>query len=238
MPDIDLGPVDGGSTRLRGYLATPSGAGPWPAVVVLHELFGLNDVVRRQADRLAAAGYVVIAPDLFSDGGAARCLISTFRGLFAQRGKPFADIEAARRYALERPDTTDKVGVVGFCMGGGFAIVASTRGFDAAAPNYGVAPRDLDAALSGACPVVASYGGRDLIAPGVAPKLEKALTKLGVPHDVKEYPDAGHSFMNDTGIGPAPAAAIQRIARIGPVPEAAADAWSRIEAFFAEHLAR
>ena len=77
-------------------------------------------------------------------------------------------------------------------MGGGFALLAAARGFDAAAPNYGPLPKDLDGALKGACPMVASYGGRDWELPGAAAKLEAALTRHGVAHDVKEYPGAGH----------------------------------------------
>lgn len=236
MPDIEVGAVDGGSATLRGYLAVPPGTGPWPGVVAIHEGYGLNDMLRRQADRLAAAGYLTFGPDLYSDGGAARCVAGTFRAMFAGHGKAFADIEAARDLLLARADCTGKVGIIGFCMGGGFALVSATRGFDAASANYGILPRHIDSALSGACPIVGSYGRRDPIAPGAAGKLTRTLTRLGVPHDVKEYPKAGHSFLNDAYYGPAPARQLQRILNLGPEPDAAADAWQRIEAFFAEHL--
>ncbi len=236
MPDIDLGAVPGGSATLRGYLATPAGAGPWPGVVAIHESFGLNDVVRRQADRLAAAGYLSLAPDLFSDGGMARCVVGAFRSLFSGEGKAITDIDTARDYVKGHADCTGKVGIIGFCMGGGFALVTATRGFDASAPNYGVLPKDAEKALSGACPIVASYGKKDVSLRGAAGKLERTLTKLEVAHDVKEYPSAGHSFLNDRYFGPQPTHAIQRITHVGPDPVAAPDAWQRIEAFFGAHL--
>jgi carboxymethylenebutenolidase len=237
MPDVSLGSVPGGSQRLGGYLARPTGAGPWPGVVVIHEVFGLDDVLRRQADRLAAAGYLCLAPNLFSDGGAARCLVSTFRGLLSGHGKPLADIEAARTWLLDQGDCTGKVGIIGFCMGGGFALLTSTRGFDAASANYGQVPKKAEEVLAGACPIVGSYGGKDLSMRGEAPKLERVLTTLGVTHDVKTYPEAGHSFLNDQPNGPALLRPLMRVANVGPDPAAAADAWGRIESFFAEHLA-
>ena len=236
MPDIEVGPVRDGSATLRGYLATPSGDGPWPGVVVIHEAFGLNDVVRRQADRLASAGYLALALDLYSDGGAARCLVATFRALMTGRGKAIADIEAGRTFLGQHDDCTGRVGIIGFCMGGGFALVSASRGFDAASSNYGPLPPKLDRVLTGACPIVASYGGRDPLIPGAGRKLERTLTKVGIEHDLKIYPGVGHSFLNDEPVGPGPVPRVMRIANAGPKPEAAADAWRRIEAFFAEHL--
>lgn len=237
MPDVDLGSVPDGSKKLAGYLARPAGDGPWPGVVAIHEAFGLDPVLRRQADRLAAAGYLTLGPDLFSDGGAARCVVGALKAVETGRGKAYADIEAARQWLLAQPDCTGKVGVIGFCMGGGFALVTSTRGFDAAAPNYGRIPRNAEQALAGACPIVASYGRKDPSLRGAAAKLERTLTALGVEHDVKEYPRAGHSFLNDEPNGPRLMRPLMRIGNVGPEPESAADAWARIEAFFAEHLA-
>jgi carboxymethylenebutenolidase len=219
---------------LRGYLATPTTAGPWPAVVVIHEAFGLTDDIRRQADRIADAGYLAFAPDLFSYGFAPRCLVATFRELFRPGGgRAIADIEAARAYVVGREDCTGKVGVIGFCMGGGFAILAATRGFDVAAPNYGVVPKDTERALRGSCAMVASYGAKDRGFKGAAAKLERALTAQGVEHDVKEYPNAGHAFMTGhTGNW----AFAERVPGVGYVPDAAADAWQRVFAFFDTHL--
>src|SRR5215212_2601614 len=173
--------------EVGAHLASPPvGAGPWPGVVVLHESFGLNDDIRQQADRLAAAGYLAVAPDLFSDGGRLRCLRATFRAAMSGRGKAFDDIETARTWLAGREDCTGRVGVIGFCLGGGFALLTAARGFDASAPNYSPLPMDLDAALTGACPIVASYGARDLELKGAAGKVSAALERAGVEHDVKE----------------------------------------------------
>jgi carboxymethylenebutenolidase len=236
VPDISLGEVPRGSSDLRAYVARPSGAGPWPGVVAIHEAFGLDDVLRRQCDRLATAGYLTIGPDLFSDGGARRCVLATMRSLLRGSGKPFADIEAARRHLIDSGECTGKVGVIGFCMGGGFALVVSTRGFDAAADNYGMVPRHADRALAGACPIVASYPKRDPLTAGQAGRLEKALTRLGVEHEITVYPGAGHSFLNDAPNGPHALRRFERIIGVGPQPEAARAAWARIEAFFGQHL--
>lgn len=236
--DLRLPGLPGGSAGLNAVLAIPDGEGPWPGVVLVHEAFGLTDVMRRQAVRMAAAGYLALMPDLFTEGGARKCLLATFRALQSGAGRAFVDIEAARAVLLGRPDCTGQVGVLGFCMGGGFALAAATRGFDAASVNYGHLPSELDAALAGACPIVGSYGGRDKSLRGAAARLDDSLGRLGIPHDVKEYPEAGHSFLNDAETGPrALRFAMTRILGAGPNPEAAADAWARIEAFFGEHLA-
>jgi carboxymethylenebutenolidase len=233
MPDIT---VPGASApELRAHLAVPPASpGPWPGVVVIHELFGLTDDIREQAGRLAAAGYLAVAPDLFSAGGKVRCIRSVFRALSTGSGAPLDDIESARTWLAGHVDCTGRVGVIGFCMGGGFALLTATRGFDASAPNYGVVPDDAEAVLAGACPIVASYGGRDRGLRGAAARLETALETAGVEHDVKEYPDAGHSFMNRHGLGPA--GPLLRVGGIGYHGPSAEDAWGRILRFFDEHL--
>jgi len=96
--------------------------------------------------------------------------------------------------------------------------------------------RRAEQALVGACPIVGSYGKKDRTMPAMAPKLERALTTLGVEHDVKTYPNAGHSFLNDAPNGPAALRPLLKVLNFGPEPASAADAWRRIEAFFAEHL--
>lgn len=235
--DLSSSAVPGISRGLTGELARPAGEGPWPGVVVVFEAFGLNDVVERQAERLAAAGYLALAPDLYAEGGARRCVLSTLRSMTSGRGRAYHDIEAARQWLAASPDCTGRVGVIGFCMGGGFALMVANRGFDAAAANYGPLPKDLDAALTGACPVVGSYGGRDLGLRGAAAELEAGLQRHGVPHDVQEYPPANHSFMNDTDqVGPRVMRPVLKVFGLGPEPASARAAWARIEAFFGEHL--
>lgn len=224
-----------GPSPLDGHLAVPADTtgGPVPGVVVLHEAFGLTPDVVAAADRLAGRGYLALAPDLFSWGATARCLVTAFAGVLTGRGRTVEDVDAARRHLLARPDCTGRVGVIGFCLGGGFALLAAARGYDAAAPNYGQLPRDPAEVLRGACPIVASYGGRDVALRGAAGRLSATLTGLGVPHDVKEYPDAGHSFMNHhTGW----LAQLERVPGVGYRGDDAADAWRRIDAFFDEHL--
>lgn len=236
MPSIDI-PGGASAPELSGYLAVPAvGAGPWPGVVVLHEAFGLTNDTRQQADRLAAAGYLALAPDLFSAGGAIRCLRSTFSALMSGQGAAFGDIEASRTALANRPDSTGKVGVIGFCMGGGFALIAATRGFDAAAPNYGALPSNTEDVLRGACPIVASYGRRDPGLRGAAGRLERTLRDLRVEHDVKEYPDAGHSFLNRHNVGPL--SVLERVAGLAYHQPSAEDAWQRILRFFDLHLRR
>lgn len=225
--------------ELRGVIAVPDQAanGPRPGVVMVHEVFGIDDVMRAQMSRLAEAGYVVIMPDLFSRGGARKCLTATFKALANGHGQAFEDIEAAKQMLLARTDTTDKVGVIGFCVGGGFALVLANRGYNASSINYGMLPKDLDAVLDGACPIVGSFGAKDIQLKGSAARLEGALQARGIAHDVKDYPDSGHAFMNPKQAGGPFFGTLLRIAGAKPNPADALDAWARIEEFFGEHLA-
>jgi carboxymethylenebutenolidase len=119
-------------------------------------------------------------------------------------------------------------------MGGGFALLMAARGFDVSAPNYAHLPKDLDA-LQGSCPIVASYGGRDRSLPGSAAKLEAALQRVRVEHDVKEYPNAGHSFLSRHPVGPF-GPVVLRVTGVGYDQPSAEDAWNRIFGFFRAHL--
>jgi carboxymethylenebutenolidase len=226
----------GGSRPLGGYLATPQGQGPFPGVVMIHEAFGLTDQTRRHADRMARAGYLTLAVDLFSEGGARRCLVSTMRSMATGTGRAFTDIDTARKWLAGSPHSTGKTGVIGFCMGGGFALLVATDGFDVASVNYGRLPGNLDDALRGACPIVANYGGADKPLKGAANRLESALDRLGIEHSVREFPGAGHAFLNDTEEGPGFLRPLMRVMGIGPDPDSAPEAWQRIEDYFARYL--
>ncbi|WP_336115961.1 dienelactone hydrolase family protein [Streptomyces sp. PTD9-10] len=236
---IDLSSLSGpagGSQRLKGHLTRPDVPGPWPGVVIAHEVLGVDDVMLRQAERLAGAGYLTLMPDLFTEGGARRCLIPTIRAAMSGTGRAYQDLEAARSYLLAQSDCTGAVGIIGFCMGGAFALMTAGRSaYDAASANYGLLPKDLDV-LADACPVVASFGGKDRTLKGAADRLSAALEHHGVVHDVKEYPQAGHAFLNDAEAGPRPLRPLFRVMNIGPDPDASANAWQRIETFFATHL--
>ena len=237
--DVDLpSTIPGASPALRGVLGIPAGTGPWPAIVMVHEAFGLDAVMRRQVERMTAAGFLTLMPDLYTAGSTRHRLTATFRAISAGHGRVFDDVETARRFLAARSDFGGGMGLIGFCMGGGFALVAASgHGFDAASVNYGVLPKDIESTLTGACPVVASYGRRDLTQRGSAITLERTLTKLDIPHDVKEYPAAGHAFLNEDEAGPAALRPIMKaIIGVGPEPGSAQDAWRRIDGFFREHL--
>lgn len=239
LTDVEIPqPGDPRGGVLTGVMGVPRGAAPHPALVVVHEVFGIDAAMRDHLERLVGLGYVVLMPNLFSRGGARRCLTATFRALRAGTGPAFDDIEAARRMLLERDDTGDRAGVIGFCMGGGFALLlAGSGGYGAASVNYGMLPANLDDALDGACPIVGTFGGRDRTLPGAAAKLEAALTARGIDHDVHEYPDAGHAFLNRHDAGPALVRVLMKpMMGGGHRPAEAEDAWVRIDRFFRRSL--
>ena len=232
MVDTAL-PIDGGD--VRGYLAVPTGTGPWPAVVVLHEVFGLNDDIRRITDRFAASGYLAFAPALYQRGTKPLCIAGAFRSLATGSGSAVDDVIASAESLRTDARTTGKVGSVGFCMGGGLCFLLADRGvFDATAPNYGPFP-PATGVPERSCPLVASYGAQDRLLPGAAAKLEESLSANGVAHDVKEYKGVGHSFMNQWPT-PSPLHFVERVAGLHHSAPQAEDAWQRILAFFDVHL--
>lgn len=224
--DTPGGPID-------ALLASPDGQGPWPGVVVVHDAVGYGPDNESTAARIASAGFVAITPNLYSRGGRVRCVTRVFRELLTQRGRALDDILAARDHLQSLPQCTGSVGIVGFCMGGQFALVMAPKGFGAAAPFYGTPlPRALSETLDGACPIVASFGRRDPLGRGAAARLQEVTENKGIATDIKVYPDAGHSFANKL-----PAQPLLRITGFGYNDAATEDAYRRVFGFFTEHLA-
>lgn len=216
-----------GQTRqpMAAYLATPDRLRPHPGVVIIHEIFGLTKSIRETARRFAGEGYVALAVDLFSGSARPLCLMRIFYGMMIRplKNGVVGDLRQAVDFLQGQPDVDPgRVGVIGFCMGGTYALqLACVEGdLRAASVFYGQNPRPLEA-VAQACPIVGSYPEKDFTA-GAARTLEQALTRHGVPHDVKIYPGAHHSFFNSS--------------RSAYNPEAADDAWRRTLSFFDVHL--
>jgi carboxymethylenebutenolidase len=215
-----------GKSTLEAYLTTPEGAGPFPAVVVIHEIFGLNDNIRDIARRFATEGYVALAVDLFAGRNRMVCMFRFMGGMFTNslNHQGIKDLKAALTYLAQQPGVdAQRLGAIGFCMGGGFAIgwACSDYRLKVIAPFYGSNPRPLEA-VARSCPVVGSYPEKDFTA-GMGRKLDKVLDEYHIEHDIKVYPEAKHSFFNDG-----------RPSNYNA--EASADAWPRTLAFFKERL--
>jgi carboxymethylenebutenolidase len=233
-------PGDGELDGRPAYVATPivtvGRPGPWPGVVVVHDAFGVTDDMREQADWLATAGYVAVVPDLYAGRAAVRCVKGMFAQLGAQQGPAFDQIESVRSRLAASADCTGTVGVIGYCMGGGFALMLAGRpGWSASSVNYGMLPDNVAEILIGACPVVASFGGKDKGLRGAADTLRRAAAEAGVPADVKEYPQARHGFINRV-TAVSPLTPMLKVIGVGYDHDAAADAKNRILAFFDTHL--
>ena len=243
MPGSDITLRTTSGRALTAFLARPEDAtddAPLPAVLVVHEAMGLNDDIRRIASVFADHGYVALAPDLVGAGFKPLCIARFFQGIGRLgTGAPYREMAAWQDWLAARPFVDgNRVGMAGFCAGGGFAMLYAARGgrdLRAIAPFYGALPGD-ESIIPEVCPTVASFGGRDGFAGGNGPRLEAALETAGIPHDVKTYPDAGHSFMSRHGgvmgaIGP------YTPMHAGFNEAASADAWERVLAFFGEHVA-
>lgn len=212
--------------RVGAYLAKPRGSGPFPAVIVIQEWWGLNPHIKDVADRYAREGYVALAPDLYrgkvtADPNEAGKLMGAL-----SREEAVKDLLGAVQHLKAMKDVrADRLGVTGFCMGGSFALLlpCRTREVRAAAPYYGEIP-DEATLKNLACPILYIYGDQDFwITNDEVKRLEATLKKLGKPGEVKIYPGAPHAFFNDTR---------KDVHR----PKEAQDAWRRTLDFFARHL--
>lgn len=219
-------PSPQGSGTMRGYFARPANAsGKLPGVVVIHENRGLNPHIEDVARRLAVENFVAFAPDALTPVGGYPGDEDKARELFAKQdaGKRIEDLVAAAGYLKSRPECTGKIGVVGFCFGGGIANLVAVRVPDlaAAVTYYGVQPAAADAARIKA-PLLLHYAALDDRINKGWPDYEAALKASGVKYEMHMYPGTNHAFLNDT---------------VPRYDEAAAKlSWSRTLAFFNEKL--
>jgi carboxymethylenebutenolidase len=214
-----------GRRQLNGYIAYPEGDGPFPGLVLIHEIFGLNENMKDISRRFAAQGYLALAVDLFSGCSRAICIFRAMSGLLLNplHNRGIHDLKAALTFLSEQPAVDpSRVGAVGYCFGGSFVIAwaCTDDRLQVIAPYYAMNPRPLKA-VARLCPVVGSYPDRDITTPA-AQKLDVELDRYQIPHDIKIYPGTKHGFFNDTS----------------KIYEASAaqDSWGRVLAFFEEHL--
>jgi carboxymethylenebutenolidase len=190
-----------GNGSIKGYLVRPASGSKWPAVLVVHENRGLNPYVQDVARRLATADFMAFAPDGLTSVGGYPGDDEKGLELFKKVDKPklAEDFVAAANWLKARPDSTGKLGVVGFCFGGGTASMIATRIPDlaAAVSFYGAVPEPADVAKIKAA-VLVHHGELDTRLAATWPDYEKALTAIGVPHEGYIYPKANHGFHNDT----------------------------------------
>jgi carboxymethylenebutenolidase len=234
--DIAL-PVVGGRL-INAHLARPEAADrSLPGVLILHEILGLNDDIRRIAGRFAGEGYLALAPDIFDGHGPKPfCIVRAIADITRGQGPVVADMLAARDWLVDQAGADSRrVGVVGFCMGGGFALLLGSLGdFQVAGAYYGDVAEGAER-YRDICPVVGGYGGRDLLFAEKGRRLKAHLESLQVPHDIEIYEGAGHSYMSQH------AKWMMALAPFTPLraryDEAAAeDSWRRMLAFFRLHL--
>ena len=191
-----------GYGKIRAYLARPASAsGKLPGILVVHENRGLNPHIEDITRRLALANFLALAPDELTPFGGYPGNDDAARELFAKldQAKCRADFLAAASYLKALPECTGKIGVVGFCYGGGIANVLATRLPDlgAAVPFYGAQPSSEDAAKIRA-PLLIHYASDDERINAGWPAYEEALRAAGVKYEAYVYPDTQHGFNNDT----------------------------------------
>src|ERR1700685_2259948 len=173
-------PIDSGRPMRAAY-AAPSDSQKRPGVIVIHEIFGLNDDIRRITGMVADLGYAALAPDLYDRGGARlMCIARTLMTLNRGEGDAFKDLDSARKFLQQQPGVdAARIGVIGFCMGGGFALMYAARApLGVAATFYGDVPKSSDQ-LRGVCPVLGGYGGQDRVFAGQGRRVQKAVLRRG-----------------------------------------------------------
>jgi carboxymethylenebutenolidase len=216
-----------GDSTAQGLLYLPQGAGPHPALIVIHEWWGLNDWIKQEAAGYAAKGYVALVVDLYRGKMATTPDLAheLMRGLPQDQG--VRDLTSALAFLEGRKDVKrGRIGAVGWCMGGGYALqlAIAAPALKAVAVNYGSLPTDRAALAKIHAAVLGNFGGQDRgIPPDAVHAFEAAMQSLGKPVDAKVYPDAGHAFENPNN-------------QTGYRAEDAVDALARIDRFFTRQL--
>jgi carboxymethylenebutenolidase len=216
-----------GDETVQALLYTPAGKGPFPAIIVIHEYWGLNDWVKEQASKLADQGYEALAIDLYRGkvGATPDEAHELMRGVPEDRAR--RDLHAAFDYLSSQPNVKkDRIGAIGWCMGGGYSLDVALDEPTLAADviNYGHLATDADAIAKINAPILGLFGAQDRgITPDDVHKFEAAMKKAGKTIDVKIYDDAGHAFENPNN-------------KDGYRAADAADAWKRTTDFLAENL--
>jgi carboxymethylenebutenolidase len=217
-----------GDEQGSGFLATPEGKGPFPAVLVIQEWWGLTDWVKDQARALAKDGYKALAVDLYRGkvGDTQEVAHELMNAL--PRDRAMRDLHGALVYLQGLPDVKKgKVGTIGWCMGGGysFAMATTEPSLAAVVVYYGAPPTDAEAIARIKAPILGNFGAEDKgPTPDQVAAFQAAAKAAGKSFDAKVYPGAGHAFANPNNPWH------------GYREEAAKDAWSRTLAFFSAQL--
>jgi carboxymethylenebutenolidase len=216
-----------GDETVQGILYTPAGKGPFPALIVIHEWWGLNDWVKDQASKLADQGYAALAVDLYRGKVATTPDMAheIMRGVPEDRAK--RDLHAAFDFLASQPNVKkDRIGSIGWCMGGGYSLDVALQEptLAAAVINYGHLATDTDALKKINAPILGLFGAQDRgIPPSDVKKFGATLDQLGKKIDIKIYDDAGHAFENPNN-------------KEGYREADAADAWKRTVDFLSSAL--
>jgi carboxymethylenebutenolidase len=218
-----------GNRSLAAYAAIPASARR--GAVIIHEVLGRQPEIDRVVDRFHRAGWAAVAPDLFSEG--AVCIWRMMRAASRGEGKIVDQTLQARRWLCREAGLEERsIALIGFCLGGGFALGVGA-GWGAVSANYGAVP-PLER-MRGLGPTIACYGERDRIFGGQAARLSKAAEKLGLQSEIHVFPEVGHSFLTD-GEHPIAETITRPFLDVRYDPAVAEEGWRRIFDFFERHL--